>query len=188
MRTIIVLALATLLTACIHNRVDSERVAKRDVEPLSSVLVFVECVDPNCAKTMEAAVVDELRGSVAAVHAGSAHLPATADIDAIFTKAQALGADGALVVAIEGAGVKTDNNPMPIGSYKPKSTSHLYGNYSARLFDVRAKGKQAKIWQAKAEPTAGRLWGLRNEDDMSDDTVRAMVGELRREGMLAKAD
>ena len=185
------LALCAFLTACVHNNIDAgQTLSASDDDPLRSLLLFVECRDPDFGRRIETIVAEELKGAANKVELGSAHLPADASVGAVFSKTEELGIDGAFIVAIEDGGVDVNRNPMPgyvngVAVYKPKTTSRLYANSSARLFDVRKKGTYTKIWQARAASNAGPLFGHRSTGDVSEDGVRDMVSKLRHDGLIA---
>lgn len=194
MKKLLALAFLASLTACVHNHVAADRSSSTSVgRPLRSLLVYVECTDADFGRRIEGVVAQELRGAVTKTELGSAHLRPDAAIDAVFSKAEALGLEGALIVAVEGGGVEVDRNPMPgyvngAPVYKPKSTSQLVGRNSARLFDLRAKGAHKKIWQARAESNAGPLFGLRSTGDVGEDAVRDIISELRHDDVIAPGD
>jgi hypothetical protein len=106
--------------------------------------------------------------------------------------------DGTLVVAVQSVGVEVDRNPMPMFGpngqvYRRDSTSALVGQYSARLYDMRSKGRHPRVWQAKANARTGagggwlNFWSS-NANDMTADAARHIVSELKSDDMIARAD
>jgi hypothetical protein len=200
MRTLIGLFSCLAVTACIHSDVDGKRTARagEDLQPMRSLLVFVESVSANSSKEVEAVVVKELHDSGVAVQAGSAHIAYDAPINELFDKAETLGVDGTLVIAVESTGVEVNRDPMPSFGpngqvYRRDSTSSIVGQYSARLYDMRSKGKHPRVWQAKANARTGggldRL-GFRktNANDITAEAARQIVSELKSDDMIARAE
>lgn len=195
MRKITGLLLCLLLTACIKSSVDSKRMtaADADLKPLRSLLVFVESTTADSAQEVEAVVAKELNDAGVTVQLSSAHIAYDATINEVFAKADTLGVDGALIVAVESTGVETNRNPMPayvgpVAVYRPESTSALVGQYSARLFDVRVKGKHTKVWQAKANSRAGTgtILSFATANDITHDAARQIVRELAHDDLIAR--
>jgi hypothetical protein len=188
-RATVVLLLWLLLTACIKSNVDSKRVmVDANAKPLQSLLVFVESATLGSAKEVEAVVAKELRTRGVVVQPGLDHLAHDATINDIFARSEALGVDGILIVALEGTGIETNRDPVPVGNYRPKSTSAWVGHYSARLYDVRIKGKRTKVWQAKVNSRAGGVGTLlefSTINDVTDHAAREIVDELANDDMIA---
>lgn len=195
-RNLLPLLLCLLLTACIKSNVDSKRMttADADLKPLRSLLIFVESDTAASAQEVETVVAKELTDAGVTVQLGTAHIAHDASTNQVFAKADMLGVDGALIVAIESTGVETDRNPMPVYGpgyvYRPDSTSALVGQYSARLFDTRVKGKHTKVWQAKANARAGTgsILSFATANDITHDAARQIVRELAREDLIARSE
>jgi len=192
MRTLIGLLLCVALTACVKSDVDAKRTVAADasIKPMQSLLVFVESVSADSAREVEVTVVKELRDSGVAVQLGSTHIAFDAPINQVFDKAEALAVDGTLVVAVESTGVEEDRDPMPgFGPngqiYRRDSSSKRVGQYSARLYDMRVKGKHPRVWQAKANAEAGAFV---NTNEMTAHTARQIVSELEGDDLIARAE
>jgi hypothetical protein len=77
--------------------------------------------------------------------------------------------------------------------YRRDSTSAIVGQYSARLYDMRSKGKHPRVWQAKANARAGAdggrlgLWKS-NANDITAEAARQIVSELKGDDMIAGAE
>lgn len=197
MHKLIGLFLCLALTACIHSNVDGKRTAGagENLAPMRSLLVFVESVSADSSKEVETVIVKELHDSGITVQSGSEHVAYDAPIYQVFDKAEALSVDGALVIAVESTGTETDHNPMPgyvngVAVYRPKSQTSLVGQYSARLYDMRGKGKHPRVWQAKAKSRTGAGGGRLNfwssdANDMTAHAARQIVSELKSDDMIA---
>lgn len=192
MRQLTVLLICGALAACAKTNVEAKLTAAAgaDIKPMQSLLVFVESVSADSANEVEAVVAKELRNNSVAVQLGSAHVAFDAPVNQVFDKAEALKVDGTLVVAVESTGVEVDRNPMPgyvngVPVYRPKTTSARVGQYSARLYDMRIKGKHPRVWQAKANSRAGAFVDM---NEMTAHAAREIVSELDGDDMIARAE
>jgi hypothetical protein len=192
MRQLAGLFLCFGLAACANSNVEAKRTAaaNADIKPMQSLLVFVESVSADSATEVEAVVVKALRDNGVAVQPGSAHIAYDAPVNQIFDKAEALAVDGTLVVAVESTGVEVDRNPMPgyvngVAVYRPKTSSTRVGQYSARLYDMRVKGKHPRVWQAKANSRAGAFV---DTNEMTAQAARQFVSELEGDDLIARAE
>lgn len=198
MRQVACLLFCLLLTACVKSSIDAERTKAADagLKPMTSLFVFVESTMADSSKEVETVVAKELTDAGVTVQLGTAQLAHDAATNEIFAKADALGVDGALIVALESTGVEVDRNPMPayvgpVPVFTPKKgSSSLVGQYSARLFDMRVKGKHAKVWQAKVSSRAsnGSLIEFSTINDVTHHAARGIVSELAGDNMIARAE
>lgn len=186
MRKIPGLLLCLLLTACISSHVESERTAsaKADLQPLQSLLVFIESSTPETSRYMEEVVAKKLSDAGVAAQLGMAQLTHAAAVDEVLAKAQELDVDGALIIAVEWIDyIRSDKDQAPIEELLGMDSRRFSprGNYSARLYDVRVKGKRTKLWQAKLNSQGGNLT---TTEQVVGDVGRQIVNDLRREDLI----